>query len=223
MPAPAAPTSGFKPPAAMPDPTAADDPFDRVMTPKEIFDVICEELDLEPDVYAMIPELGHFEAGGAKWERGKPVPDRDDLVVFFIGGGKDGDRSGDHVAGDIRAYVRPASVMDPKLPMWRLYTFNRAIFGGSVMVTMPQASWVQLITFEKRAAALILELIEDDEKITDEDLVEAGEVERERCVEWLKANALDNPAARMVVALEAEDKAAEEAGDDEDDEEEEDE
>jgi len=220
------PEQAVPPPQAAPeaqpviDTTAevADVDFtERVFSPKEIMDAVRQDLGLDVEDYTAIPEFERVTYGTAKWEVGKGPPGRDDLAVFFIGIGKRGDRLSDHVEGDYRVYVRPLQAGNAKAGDWRVYTFNRAHPGADSVAKMSQATWIESIVHEKRVLAEDFEILESDEKI--EAIAEAVEEERDRCAGWLKANALDNAAKRMVAQLEVED---EEEGDEDDEDEDED-
>lgn len=195
------------PPAAAPviDTSGEDTTPERTLGARELMEAVADELGLEPEEYALIPEFGRFSIQGVRWEVGEAPPGNDTLSLFFIGAGRGGDQLGDHLAGDIRAYCRP---IDPKVApadkMWRVYTFNRGRDNDSMMI-MPQATWLQMIVDEKRDLAIALEITMSEEEA--DEVAEAGIEERERCVTWLRENALENAAVRMTKQLEEEDEA----------------
>jgi hypothetical protein len=214
---PAAPPAPPAPPAEVIDITGEEvEVPEKTLDAKGLMDAIVEELGLDIDTYVMIPEFERFSIQGVRWDVGQAPPGNDSLRLFYIGAGSGGDQIGDHLAGDIRAYCRPASTaVAPESHSWRVYTFNRGR-DNDTMMSMPQATWLQMIVNEKRDLAIALEITLSEEEA--DAAAEAAVDERERCVAWLRANALENAAARMVKVLEAEDEA--EAGEEEDEEEE---
>jgi hypothetical protein len=116
-----------------------------------------EELDL---LTGMAGKFGaafsKYDAGGVVWEVRKPVPGRDEFVVFAIFNG-DPDNDDDNVDGDVRIYAIPA-VDGAPFVRYKLNRLHPTLLG----LTLDKERFERVLTEEWEALAVRFGVSEAD-------------------------------------------------------------
>lgn len=132
---------------------------EKVLSVKEIFDEIMEELGIDAATFGSIPALEHMEYNGVKIKIGEPLFASAN-IVFAIFVGAAGDQLDDHVNGDVRIFTRPSVATSAKTRDWFFYTYNRTSLVGATKMGCPQKAWVEMVANEFEGLGVSLGVLE---------------------------------------------------------------
>lgn len=137
---------------------------DKILTYPQLVEKIRLEADLSEDEMNELRRVGRMP--GWDVEGACPIfPQTHVVHAMFVG--ENGDRVGDHLPGDVRAYVRPKQLVGPdgELSPFFRFTMNRGAGTATRTDALPPAAWIEDVAFEFNAS-IVEDEDEDDEEET---------------------------------------------------------